>query len=66
VAPVTAHPVSRALVGGDVVAGFEVLEVPGTRRVRDRVLVGGGVLANFGLHPSGYANFAMRRTEVHQ
>jgi hypothetical protein len=28
-APVTAHPVSRALVEGDVVAGFEALEVPG-------------------------------------
>jgi hydroxyacylglutathione hydrolase len=58
-APVTAHPVSRALQEGDVVAGFKVLEVPGHSpgalafwRERDRVLVCGDVLANFGLHPS--------------
>ena len=56
--PVTACPVSRALREGDVVAGFEVLEVPGHSpgalafwRQRDRVLVCGDVLANFGLHP---------------
>jgi hydroxyacylglutathione hydrolase len=58
-APVTAHPVSRTLREGDLVAGFEVLEVPGHSpgalafwRARDRVLVCGDVLANFGLHPS--------------
>lgn len=58
-APVTAHPVSRALEEGDVVGGFEVLEVPGHSpgalalwREGDRVLVCGDVLANFGLHPS--------------
>jgi hydroxyacylglutathione hydrolase len=58
-APVTAHPVSRTLGEGEVVAGFEVLEVPGHSpgalafwRQRDRVLVCGDVLANFGLHPS--------------
>ena len=58
-APVAAHPVSRALREGDLVAGFEVLEVPGHSpgalafwRERDRVLVCGDVLANFGLHPS--------------
>jgi hydroxyacylglutathione hydrolase len=57
--PVTAHPVSRALVEGDVVGAFEVLEVPGHSpgavafwRARDRVLVCGDVLANFGLHPA--------------
>jgi len=57
--PVTACPVSRALREGDVVAGFEVLEVPGHSpgalafwRERDRVLVCGDVLANFGLHPT--------------
>jgi hydroxyacylglutathione hydrolase len=56
-APVTAHPVSRALREGDVLAGFEVLEVPGHSpgalafwRERDRVLICGDVLANFGLH----------------
>lgn len=56
--PVTAHPVARALREGDVVEGFEVLEVPGHSpgalafwRQRDRVLVCGDVLANFGLHP---------------
>jgi hydroxyacylglutathione hydrolase len=57
-APVTAHRVARTLQEGDVVAGFEVLEVPGHSpgalalwRQRDRVLVCGDVLANFGLHP---------------
>jgi hydroxyacylglutathione hydrolase len=57
-APVTAHPVTRILEEGDVVSGFEVLEVPGHSpgalafwRQRDRVLVCGDVLANFGLHP---------------
>jgi hydroxyacylglutathione hydrolase len=42
-----------------VLAGFEVLEVPGHSpgalafwRERDRVLVCGDVLANFGLHPT--------------
>jgi glyoxylase-like metal-dependent hydrolase (beta-lactamase superfamily II) len=57
-APVTAYPVSRTLEEGDLVAGFEVLEVPGHSRgalafwrERDRVLVCGDVLANFGLHP---------------
>jgi hydroxyacylglutathione hydrolase len=56
---VTAHPVSRILREGDVVGGFEVLEVPGHSpgslafwRERDRVLVCGDVLANFGLHPA--------------
>jgi hydroxyacylglutathione hydrolase len=59
-APVTAHPVSRTLREGDVVGGFEVLEVPGHSpgalafwRAWDRVLVCGDVLANFGLHPTG-------------
>lgn len=58
-APVAAHPVSRTLQEGDLVAGFEVLEVPGHSpgalafwRQRDRVLVCGDVLANFGLHPT--------------
>jgi hydroxyacylglutathione hydrolase len=58
-APVTAHPVSRTLGEGDLVAGFEVLEVPGHSpgalalwRQRDRVLVCGDVLANFGLRPA--------------
>jgi hydroxyacylglutathione hydrolase len=58
-APVTAHPVSRTLREGDVVGGFEVLEVPGHSpgalafwRARDRVLVCGDVVANFGLHPT--------------
>jgi glyoxylase-like metal-dependent hydrolase (beta-lactamase superfamily II) len=58
-APVTAHPVSRTLGEGDMVAGFEVLEVPGHSRgalafwrERDRVLLCGDVLANFGLHPT--------------
>jgi hydroxyacylglutathione hydrolase len=58
-APVAAHPVSRTLREGDVVAGFEVLEVPGHSpgalafwREGDRVLVCGDVLANFGLHPT--------------
>ena len=50
---------------------FEVLEVPrhspgALAFWRRRVLVGGDVLANFGLHPSGDANFATRRTEVHE
>jgi hydroxyacylglutathione hydrolase len=58
-APVAAHPVTRALREGDLVGGFEVLEVPGHSpgalafwRQRDRVLVCGDVLANFGLHPT--------------
>jgi hydroxyacylglutathione hydrolase len=58
-APVTPHPVSRTLREGDVVAGFEVLEVPGHSpgavafwREGDRVLVCGDVVANFGLHPA--------------
>jgi hydroxyacylglutathione hydrolase len=58
-APVAAHPVSRTLQEGDLVGGFEVLEVPGHSpgalafwREGDRVLVCGDVLANFGLHPS--------------
>jgi hydroxyacylglutathione hydrolase len=58
-APVTAHPVGRTLEEGDLVEGFEVLEVPGHSpgalafwRERDRVLVCGDVLANFGLHPT--------------
>jgi hydroxyacylglutathione hydrolase len=57
-APVTAHPVTRILGEGDLVGGFEVLEVPGHSpgalafwRGRDRVLVCGDVLANFGLRP---------------
>jgi hydroxyacylglutathione hydrolase len=57
-APVAPHPVGRILREGDVVAGFEVLEVPGHSpgalafwRQRDRVLVCGDVLANLGLHP---------------
>jgi glyoxylase-like metal-dependent hydrolase (beta-lactamase superfamily II) len=59
--PVAAHPVRRALQEGDLVGGFEVLEVleaPGHTdgslafwRQRDRVLVCGDALANFGLHP---------------
>ena len=59
VAPVAAHPVSRTLREGDLVEGFEVLEVPGHSpgalafwRGRDRVLVCGDVVANFGLHPA--------------
>jgi hydroxyacylglutathione hydrolase len=58
-APVAAHPVSRTLREGDMVAGFEVLEVPGHSpgalafwREGDRVLVCGDVVANFGLRPS--------------
>jgi hydroxyacylglutathione hydrolase len=58
-APVAAHPVTRALAEGDLVGGFEVLEVPGHSpgalafwRARDRVLVCGDVLANFGLRPT--------------
>jgi hydroxyacylglutathione hydrolase len=57
-APVAAHPVDRILREGDLLAGFEVLEVPGHSlgalafwRERDRVLVCGDVLANFGVHP---------------
>jgi hydroxyacylglutathione hydrolase len=58
-APVAAHPVTRTLREGDLVGGFEVLEVPGHSpgalalwRQRDRVLLCGDVVANFGLHPS--------------
>jgi hydroxyacylglutathione hydrolase len=58
-APVAAHPVGRTLAEGDLVGGFEVLEVPGHSpgalafwREGDRVLVCGDVVANFGLHPS--------------
>jgi hydroxyacylglutathione hydrolase len=58
-APVAAHPVTRALAEGDLVGGFEVLEVPGHSpgalafwRARDRVLVCGDVVANVGLHPA--------------
>jgi hydroxyacylglutathione hydrolase len=57
-APVTAHPVTRILREGDLVDGFEVLEVPGHSpgalafwRQQDRVLLCGDVLANFGLRP---------------
>jgi hydroxyacylglutathione hydrolase len=56
--PVTAWPVGRILGEGDVVEGFEVLEVPGHSpgalafwRERDRVLVCGDVMANAGLRP---------------
>jgi hydroxyacylglutathione hydrolase len=56
--PVSSHPVARTLQEGDVVEGFEVLEVPGHSpgalafwRSRDRVLICGDVLANFGVHP---------------
>lgn len=56
--PVAAYPVTRALQEGDIVGGFEVLEVPGHSpgalafwRERDRALVCGDVLANFGVHP---------------
>ena len=48
------HPVSRALVEGDEVAGFTVLDAPGHSpghialwRESDRVLVGGDVFFNF-------------------
>jgi len=58
-APVAAHPVSRTLEDGELVGGFQVLEVPGHTpgalafwRARDRVLLCGDVVANFGLHPS--------------
>jgi hydroxyacylglutathione hydrolase len=51
--PVAAQPVARALREGDVVGGFEVLEVPGHTagslafwRARDRALVCGDVLSN--------------------
>jgi hydroxyacylglutathione hydrolase len=57
--PVTAHQVTRTLREGDIVEGFEVLEVPGHSpgalafwRERDRVLICGDVLANFGIHPT--------------
>jgi hydroxyacylglutathione hydrolase len=50
------HPVAKALVEGDVLAGFTVLETPGhTRghlalwRERDRVLILGDVLNNMNL-----------------
>jgi hydroxyacylglutathione hydrolase len=56
--PVRAHDVARTLQEGDVIDGFEVLEVPGHSRgalafwrARDRLLICGDVLANFGLHP---------------
>ena len=56
--PADAQPVARTLREGDMVEGFEVLEVPGHSpgalafwRQQDRVLVCGDVLANFGLHP---------------
>jgi hydroxyacylglutathione hydrolase len=56
--PVSRHPVARTLQEGDVVEGFEVLEVPGHSpgalafwRDRDRVLICGDVLANFGVRP---------------
>jgi hydroxyacylglutathione hydrolase len=59
-APVAAHPVSRTVEEGDLVGGFEVLEVPGHSpgalafwRARDRALVCGDVLADFGCIPSG-------------
>jgi glyoxylase-like metal-dependent hydrolase (beta-lactamase superfamily II) len=58
-APVEPHPVDRVLAEGDVVGGFEVLEVPGHSpgslafwRESDRVLVCGDALANFGLRPA--------------
>jgi glyoxylase-like metal-dependent hydrolase (beta-lactamase superfamily II) len=51
-----AHPVSRALVEGDEVAGFTVLETPGHSpghvvywRESDRVLIAGDVLNNMNL-----------------
>jgi hydroxyacylglutathione hydrolase len=56
--PVTACQVGRVLQEGDVVEGFEVLEVPGHSpgalafwRERDRVLLCGDVVANAGLRP---------------
>jgi hydroxyacylglutathione hydrolase len=56
--PVAAWPVARALGEGDVVQGFEVLQVPGHSpgalafwRERDRVLVCGDVMGNAGLRP---------------
>jgi glyoxylase-like metal-dependent hydrolase (beta-lactamase superfamily II) len=56
--PVEAHPVERALHEGDLVGGFEVIEVPGHTngslafwRQQDRVLICGDALANFGLTP---------------
>ena len=54
--PVRPRPVDRPLREGDLVGGFEVLEVPGHSpgslafwRERDRVLVTGDALANFAL-----------------
>jgi hydroxyacylglutathione hydrolase len=51
-----AHPVARALVEGDEVAGFTVLETPGHSpghvaywRESDRVLIAGDVLTNVNL-----------------
>ena len=51
------HPVSRALVEGDEVAGFTVLESPGHSRGHvaywresDRVLILGDVLNNMNVH----------------
>jgi glyoxylase-like metal-dependent hydrolase (beta-lactamase superfamily II) len=56
--PVAACQVGRVLREGDVVEGFEMLEVPGHSpgalafwRERDRVLLCGDVLANAGLRP---------------
>jgi hydroxyacylglutathione hydrolase len=56
--PVTACEVGRTLQEGDVVEGFEVLEVPGHSpgalafwRERDRVLLCGDVMANVSLRP---------------
>jgi hydroxyacylglutathione hydrolase len=56
--PVTACQVGRVLQEGDIVEGFEVLEVPGHSpgalafwRERDRVLLCGDVVANAGLGP---------------
>ena len=51
------HPVARALVEGDEVAGFTVLETPGHSaghlaywRESDRVLIAGDVLTNINLY----------------
>jgi hydroxyacylglutathione hydrolase len=56
--PVKPHPAAGTLQEGDIIDGFEVLEVPGHSRgalafwrARDRVLICGDVLANFGVHP---------------
>ena len=58
--PVRAREVDRPLVEGDVVGGFEVLEVPGHSpgslafwRSRDRVLVTGDALANLAVREGG-------------